>query len=202
MAIIVRRKDRLRMAEATRLIGLGTKQVFEDFGGETASDLRTRLPVSGRGKFPRGVDRGGFKKSIRHRTSGAGFNTKLRIFSGSRHAEFVEFGRDPGKQPPTDKILAWVRRRGIGARAFSVRTRRQIAAGTRRIQERTTGRLRTRAQSLRVIQRGIAFVIARNIGRRGVIGLFLFTDVPKHYRVEIQQMRRRQQLRISQLLNS
>lgn len=69
------------------------------------------------------------------------------ISNTSEHAEFVERGRRPGKRPPLKPIIEWIESKG-GPQA--------IAPGYARM-----GRAGLRA---------LAYVIARNIGRRGVAG--------------------------------
>ncbi|MFN7949438.1 MAG: hypothetical protein U0Z53_29045 [Blastocatellia bacterium] len=69
------------------------------------------------------------------------------IASTAVQAYFVEYGRRPDrKQPPTDAILRWMGVKGIGR-------------GLKDYQ-----------------QRGLAFVIARKIGREGFPGRFPFRD--------------------------
>lgn len=69
----------------------------------------------------------------------------------SLHASAVEFGRRAGKQPPTDNILEWIKKKGI-ADTYSVRTRKQTKRGED---------FYKRAKSL-------AYLIARKIGKFGV----------------------------------
>ena len=74
-----------------------------------------------------------------------------RVGPSVRYGAPVEFGRRPGRMPPPDALLGWVRRhwspRGTTARA---------------------GRARNRAWGAREGElRSAAFVLARAIGRRG-----------------------------------
>lgn len=158
MGITFRRKDNLKWTPAGNRIGKTIREGFGPLGQKLVAFIRARAPQDTR-KFFRGV---------KYKLSGRGFSTKLIILADSDNAEAVEEGRDPGKQPPIDAILPWVQRKGLGAQAFSVKTRRAITAGTRRIRSRETGKLRTRGQSLERIQRGIAFLIARKIGSVGL----------------------------------
>lgn len=202
MATVFNRRDRLKATVAERLIGDAAADAFDDLGQHISSDLQRRLPVDNGGRFPRGLDRGRYKRGMKYRVFGGGLRTRMRVSNATANAQVLEEGRPPGsRQPPVDAIEPWVRRKGIGAKAFSVATRRQIVAGTTRTFSRREGKLRTRAQSLRNLQRGIAFVIARSIGKKGIPGLFLFRDIPVHYRSAIDAARRKIFTRAHRLLN-
>jgi hypothetical protein len=72
--------------------------------------------------------------------------------NSSAHAPFVEKGRKPGRWPPRDIIERWVRRKFSGQMKEVGRRRR----GARGMRDRWA--------------RGMAFVIARKIGTRGIEG--------------------------------
>lgn len=202
MATVFNRRDRLKATVAERLIGDAAADAFDELGRFISTDLQRRLPVDNGGKFPRGLDRGRYRRGMRYRVSGGGLRTKMRVLNSTANAEVLEEGRKPNsRQPPVDAIEPWVRRKGIGAKAFSIRTRRQISAGITRTFNRREGVLRTRPQSLRNIQRGIAFVIARSIGKKGIPGLFLFRDIHSYYRNQIDAARRKMFTRAHRLLN-
>lgn len=83
------------------------------------------------------------------------------IFSVSRHAPVVEFGRRPGQRPPpVEPILEWVKRKHIGG----IEMRRRRSRGRRR-------RKLTREQAT------LAFLIARSIGRKGTKGQYVLRSV-------------------------
>lgn len=203
MAVIFRRKDNLKGSEAEVRIGIAIKRGYESLGDDLTRSIQNRLPVSNGGKFPRGLNRGRFKKGIKKRVSGKGLRTKLVIFNNVKHAKFVEEGREPGKKAPgTNAILPWVRQKGIGAKAFSIKTRRAISAGTKRSFDRKKGELRSRPQSLLQIQKGIAFVISRSIGKEGIKGLFLFKNLKSDYASKISAATTKIRGLIAQQLNS
>ena len=158
MPVQFRRRDNLKWTEAEQKVGEAIRSGFAPLGQRLVAFIRARAPQDTRK----------FWRSVGYSVSGRGLATKMIIRAGSANAEWVEKGREPGKAPPIDVILAWVRRRGLGALAFSMKTRRAISTGVRRTRQRSTGKLRTRSQSLVQVQRGIAFVIARKIGRVGL----------------------------------
>lgn len=190
--IIFRRRDNLKGTLAERLIGDGIRSGFNSLGDDLVRDLQSQSPN----------DRGGFRRGHRKRISGAGLRTRMIIVNTVRHAEFVEFGRKPGKQPPPQVMLAYVRRKGIGAKVFSIKTRRGIGAGTRRTFNKATGKRRTASQSLLVIQKSIAFLIGRKIGKFGIKGLFLYRDLKSRNASKISFAMTRIRLRVASLLNS
>lgn len=68
----------------------------------------------------------------------------------SLHASAVEFGRRAGKQPPTDNILEWIKKKGIA--------------------DTTTARggRRKRGEDFYKRAKSLAYLIARKIGKFGV----------------------------------
>lgn len=80
------------------------------------------------------------------------------VYNDAPHALYVELGRRPGKPPPVEAIIGWLRVKGIRD------TSTKKATGQRRGKK---GRF------LRSNARGIAFLIARAIGRRGLRGRFV-----------------------------
>src|SRR5689334_19877763 len=114
------RRDNLKGTEAETRIGAAVSDEFIPLGDFLVSDLRKRAPA----------DRGMYRNSIERRVSGKGFKTRLVVFAGAPEAEYIEKGRKPGKAPPPNVLLTWVRGKGLGAKAFSVKTRRAISAGT------------------------------------------------------------------------
>lgn len=193
MPIVYRRRDRLKGTETEELIGQAIREEFATLGDKIVASLKERAPK----------DQRKFEKSIKHRPSGRGLATRMRISAGAKHAEYVEKGRPKGKKPPPfNAIFAWVRRRGYGASAFSVKTRRAISAGTRRSFNRKEGKLRTRAQSLLQIQKGFAIYVQKKIAKDGIEGKFYFRDMKSYYASEISRIYSRAKVRIAQLLNS
>lgn len=94
-------------------------------------------------------------------------DVKLIVFNDSDDAEFVEYGRGPGKNPPIQPILAWVRRKGLNVaynRASRARTNRKIRASRRAPTYR----------SLDEIQYSIAKRISFDIGLYGTKGKYIY----------------------------
>lgn len=187
MPIKVTNTGRITSVYVERQIGQAIREVYTPLGDDLVAALKAEAPeASGR-----------FKKRIKKRLSGAGLRTTLTVYHdppNDPEAQAIEEGRKPGGRPPIANLLVWVRLRGLGARAFSVRTRRPLVAGTRRIRNRKSGKLRSPGQSLLVIQKGIAFAIARRIGEEGLPrktgfppshGLFLFRDLKQRHAAEI-----------------
>ena len=191
MPVKFRRRDNLKGTEAEKRIGIAIRSGFDPLGSRLAQSLKSRAPT----------DRKRYQKSIRHRVTGSGLKTRMRVFAGADHAEYIEKGRPKGSFPNAGAILGWVRRRGLGASQVSQKTRRAIAAGTRRSFNRTTGKLRTRAQSLLAIQKSIAFLIGRAIKRRGIKGKFHFRDLKQDYAQQISAAIARIRSLVAQHLN-
>jgi hypothetical protein len=123
------------------------------------------------------------------------------IAAAAAHAEFVEKGREPGKFPPPDAILGWVKRKGLGASAFSIKSRRAIGTGTRRTFNRAAGRRRTAAQSLLQAQKSIAYLVGRKIARKGIKANPLVTNVKQDYASEISATMTSLRLIVARYLN-
>lgn len=95
------------------------------------------------------VDRGTYRRSFRFDDIPLG----ATAYNFAPYAAIIEEGRRPGQRPPPiGPIIEWVKRKGIG------RQYGPNQAGKRKV---------SRALSDREA-RGIAFVIARAIGKRGV----------------------------------
>lgn len=143
---------------------------LNNLGGKLVNALQSRAPV----------DQGKFKKSIQHSVTGTGAGLTLSVFADSKNAPFAEAGRGPGRQPPPDVMLKLVQRKGLGGSSRSAKTGKALTSGLRRSRN-SSGRLRTRTQSLLAIQKGIAFLIGRSIGRKGTKGSFIFRDSNKRH---------------------
>ncbi len=118
-----------------------------------------------------------YKEGIRHVTvQQPGGGSNLLIDNAWPESIYADEGRSPGKQPPPAAMLALVQRAGLGGVTYSVKTRKQSLLGVKRTKNRA-GIRRTRAQSLLQIQRQIAFLIGRHIGRFGTTGKHLYERV-------------------------
>ena len=94
--------------------------------------------------------------SINHRIDGAYPNLLGRVGPSVNYGANVEFGRRPGRMPPVDALMGWVRRHWNAAHtgpvpAGQLRPRRAAGRGV------TQDMIRSRA-----------FALARAIGRRGI----------------------------------
>lgn len=162
MPVELRRKDGLKWTQAESTIGDIIRRGFKPLGSRLADFIRARGPQDTRK----------FVNSVGFRISGRGLRTRMIVYASDAKAEWVEKGREAGKQPPLENVLSWVRRKGLGARVFSIKTRRPIARYQRPI--RTRRELNGKQVILKgrraLIERqwGIAFVIARKIGRVGL----------------------------------
>lgn len=129
---------------------------------------------------PLPVDRGTYRRSwqVAEHPDGAS------LFNDSPYASIIENGRRPGsKMPPVDLIYKWVKRKHIGEmhgpRQATGKARfngRGVEARTKKLQNQ---RLTERQQ------RGIAFVIARAIGKRGQKGHFILAKTREFLDVKV-----------------
>lgn len=196
MSIRVVTRGNLTKGQATGFIGRAIRSVYEQMGNELVDSLERTLP-------------GHFKKTVRKKVTGQGFGTKLTIFSSAKGIQYIEEGRGQGKAPPPDVILKWVRRKGLGVKSFSIKTRK--ALGVRRTVDRTTGKRRSTGKSLLIQQKSIAFLIGRKIAKEGLPRntghkpshrLFLFRDLAKNNPAIVNPYMKTLQSRISQILNA
>ena len=80
------------------------------------------------------------------------------------HAATIERGRRPGqRQPPTDTMVGWVHRKGLAKKAG------------------------LRGKAARQAERGLAFVIARAIGQRGLKALWILKRAMEKFRPPLRQ---------------
>lgn len=198
MAITVHGVGPLFNPSRANLISVAAKWALDPLGAFLVSDLQANLP-------------GHFKKTVKRKFTGRGINLQMVIFSNAPGIKYIEEGRDPGKAPPPAVLLKWVRKKGLGGNALSIKTRRALVTGIRRTRERATGRLRTRAQSLLAKQKSIAYVIGqqiareglpRNTGRRPSHGLFLFRDLKSKHASRINATLTAMQARVTQIINA
>lgn len=199
MPIVSKLTGNLTTPYAARLIGSAARDIYDDLAKNTLLPyLRRELP-------------GHFKEKVGSRITGQGLNTQLVIYSNERGIKQIEEGRAPGKQPPPNVLLKWVQKHGLGANAQSIKTRRSLAVGVRRIRNTKTGKLRTKVQSLLVRQKSIAFAIGRNIAKEGLPrntgfkpshALFLFRDMKQNNATEVNAATLAIQAKIVAILNA
>lgn len=115
------------------------------------------------------VDRGTYRRSFKFDDTKDG----AIAYNFAPYAPIIEFGRRPGmKAPPLAAIEAWIMRKGIGA-----------AQGPR---ERGPGG-RAAVKRRRAQVRALAYVIARQIKRRGLPALLILQHAAHDIDGEIQK---------------
>jgi hypothetical protein len=77
----------------------------------TAAGLRVRDAARESLNRQHRVDSGDLQKAISEPRPVAGDDLAFDVIAERDYAVFVEYGRGPGKQPPPDVLLAWVKRR-------------------------------------------------------------------------------------------
>lgn len=123
-------------------------------------------------------------------------DTVAQLGNAARHAYFVEEGRRPGKRPPLNPILEWIRLKGL------IKTPRKPKFGPRQRQrpkfgpkerpkhgprQRKPKRKTTRKKKITALQ--LAFLIQRKIGKHGTEGHHVFaTVVPKMQEFALKQV--------------
>jgi hypothetical protein len=111
------------------------------------------------------VDRGTYRRSFKAQKVAGG----AVFYNSAPYASIIELGRRKGaKMPPIDVILAWVKRKRIGATLVG-----PVQPG-RKVYSRLGARAKApnaRKLAVEARQRGIALMIARKISARGLPAL-------------------------------
>jgi hypothetical protein len=114
------------------------------------SDYRMKRKV---GKnFTNAVASGTLEKSLKYRLQIKGNNINVSVYAKGKASQYFlarENGRKPGKQPPVDAILEWMRIKPI------------------KLRDKESGKFKKPTEALK---RQVAFLIARKIGRDGIKG--------------------------------
>jgi len=114
------------------------------------SDYRMKRKV-GR-NFTNAVASGTLEKSLKYRLQIKGQNINVSVYAKGKASQYFlarENGRKPGKQPPVDAILEWMRIKPI------------------KLRDKESGKFKKPTEALK---RQVAFLIARKIGRDGIKG--------------------------------
>jgi hypothetical protein len=114
------------------------------------SDYRMKRRV-GR-NFTNAVASGTLEKSLKYRLQIKGQSINISIYAKGKASNYFlarENGRKPGKQPPIDAILDWMRIKPI------------------KLRDKETGKFQKPTEALK---RQVAFLIARKIGKQGIKG--------------------------------
>jgi len=118
------------------------------------SDYRMKRKV-GR-NFTNAVASGTLEKSLAYRLQIKGSSINISVYAKGKASQYFlarENGRKPGKQPPVDAILEWMRIKPI------------------QLRDKESGKFKKSTESLK---RQVAFLIARKIGRDGIKGWHAF----------------------------
>jgi len=118
------------------------------------SDYRMKRKV-GR-NFTNAVASGTLEKSLKYRLQIKGQSINISIYAKGKASNYFlarENGRRPGKQPPVDAILEWMRIKPI------------------KLRDKESGKFQKTTEALK---RQVAFLIARKIGRDGIKGWHAF----------------------------
>ena len=118
------------------------------------SDYRMKRKV-GR-NFTNAVASGTLEKSLKYRLQIKGQSINISIYAKGKASNYFlarENGRKPGKQPPVDAILEWMRIKPI------------------KLRDRESGKFQKPTEALK---RQVAFLIARKIGKQGMKGWHAF----------------------------
>ena len=141
--IVERRKKRMALAVRAvqeTVLTRGPQLIQQEI------DATTPLPVD-RGTYRRGW------KFVRVKEG-------AEVYATTPYAAIVEDGRRPGKMPPIEPLVGWVKRKGL-----------------------VTGR----GKKAQADARGAAFAIARAIAKRGIRGRKVFARASKKLRAEVRQ---------------
>jgi len=114
------------------------------------SDYRMKRKV-GR-NFTNAVASGTLEKSLKYRLQIKGSSINISVYAKGKASQYFlarENGRKPGKQPPVDAILQWMRIKPI------------------KLRDKESGKFKKPTEELK---RQVAFLIARKIGRDGIKG--------------------------------
>ena len=118
------------------------------------SDYRMKRKV---GKnFTNAVASGTLEKSLKYRLQIKGQNINVSVYAKGKASQYFlarENGRKPGKQPPVDAILEWMRIKPI------------------KLRDKESGKFKKPTEALK---RQVAFLIARKIGKQGMKGWHAF----------------------------
>jgi hypothetical protein len=118
------------------------------------SDYRMKRKV-GR-NYTNAVASGTLEKSLAYRLQIKGSSINISVYAKGKASQYFlarENGRKPGKQPPVDAILEWMRIKPI------------------QLRDKESGKFKKPTEALK---RQVAFLIARKIGKQGMKGWHAF----------------------------
>jgi hypothetical protein len=145
-----------------KAINLATDMMLATVAANMVRDAVFNLKKNGSwatGHLTRAVGMSRLKEVRGTRVVEVGFKTGVQ--QGKHYGMAVERGRSPGKRPPIDAILPWVLVKHLDAIGQKVATNKAGHAWV-------YAKGRASRASREKIARGIAFVIARAIGLRGI----------------------------------
>lgn len=140
--------------------------ILDQFGFELVSDLKQSL-------IDKGVVMGGGQESelagsIKFKTEILGLDYVFTL-SMNDYWKFVDKGRKSGKMPPLKPIEEWITAKGIPVKKAGKITKRK----SKRLTNRRVRKAFTEV-SFEKRRRSLAYVIARNISKRGTIKRFQY----------------------------
>ena len=123
-------------------------------------------------------------------------DTVAQLANAAKHAYFVEEGRRPGRRPPLNPILEWIRLKGLikapRKPKYGPRQRPRPKFGPKERtkhgpKQRKPKRRKTKNKKITALQ--LAFLIQRKIGKLGTEGHHVFaTVVPKMQAFAVKQV--------------
>ncbi len=164
MSIKVETKGPLFARPTSQIIGVA----FREVAGKHGPDFVKLLKAEAR------KDTKAFEESIDYTVVGSGISSKLVLFANSASAQWAERGRKAGKGPPLEP------------------TGEKITRGPNKGKEKMQSILvhwveRRGWGSTINERRGIAYVISKNIRRRGIAGQFIFRDFKQNHAAEVER---------------
>ena len=129
-------------------------QVLEDFGNEMQEKMQKGLSSG------RGLASGALSQSIKFESKIMG-STFVFQLSLKDYYEWVDKGRKAGKQPPLKNIVEWVNTKATFGGFANVKN-----------------------ISDKAVQKGIAFAIAKKIGKKGTKGNEFYSDAVTEQRLD------------------
>lgn len=157
------------------------KQILIEFGIKLKEDLQASIDASIKENATKHQgDYGGNSRlanSVKFYFTANGDKTVFNLTMAD-YWEAFDKGRKAGKMPPIKPIEDWVKRRGFKTK-LSKRKQKLVRETSDKTRKKS---IRTQSREKQV--RGIAFVVARSIGKHGTDGAHFFDKVIKDGRIE------------------
>lgn len=148
-------------------------------------ELTAKTAIKSKGMTFRNTLMGSVINQVLSEGAGANHQTRGFVLADTPYAETVDKGRRAGAAPPpSEALIPWVRER----LATSAQRKETSLAGVARKRSTDSGRARARSAEAEI--RALAFVVARSIGRRGMIKRFGY-DGAHYFQMAMDEGRRR-----------